>query len=181
MFIDTTCPPTFAVTFWIADPLPSKVQAPTKLTIFGWRPTWMSVSSSLISAIRCCLSLLSVKEDVVWKLTLWYNKTIVIFNEDANVMKWFTEGSSEKYLVPFCSRSFLSPKGMYDVLITQSLDGKFKLARCKSQILKISPIFLRFQFCHSLSSLISCPLPSLAWQFKVDCCQHVCCDSFSDL
>ena len=72
IFIDTTCPPTFAVTFWIADPLPSKVQAPTKLTIFGWRPTWMSVSSSLISAIRCCLSLLSVKEYVVWKLTLWY-------------------------------------------------------------------------------------------------------------
>ena len=41
--------------------LPSNVQAPTKLTIFGWRPTWMRIANSRMSAILSCWSAFSKK------------------------------------------------------------------------------------------------------------------------
>ena len=39
--------------------LPATVQAPTRLTILGWRPMWIRASNSRTSATRSCSSALS--------------------------------------------------------------------------------------------------------------------------
>ena len=42
--------------------LPSNEQAPTRLTMFEWRPTFLRISNSWIRPMRCFSSVLSVKK-----------------------------------------------------------------------------------------------------------------------
>ena len=43
--------------------LPSNEQAPTRLTMFEWRPTFLRISNSWIRPMRCFSSVLSVKKN----------------------------------------------------------------------------------------------------------------------
>ena len=42
--------------------IPSNEQAPTRLTMFEWRPTFLRISNSWIRPMRCFSSVLSVKK-----------------------------------------------------------------------------------------------------------------------
>ena len=43
--------------------IPSNEQAPTRLTMFEWRPTFLRISNSWIRPMRCFSSVLSVKKN----------------------------------------------------------------------------------------------------------------------
>ena len=61
--------------------IPSNEQAPTRLTMFEWRPTFLRISNSWIRPMRCFSSVLSVKKKKKSKISVHrkFTKSLLFF------------------------------------------------------------------------------------------------------